>query len=418
MGGEKEMDKYACRKSSVVIRLTDRNGEPVTNKKIHAELTKHEFLFGTGGFFTAPLADSACPALKKAYLERIYQEWKAVFNYATLPFYIGRYEPERGKTKEQENLRAAALLASDGKTIKGHPLCWHTAGAPWMYDMTEEEVLDFFLFRIRRELSAFRQNIHFWDVINEVVIMPEFVNEPAALPKMNPVTRLCRKIGRVPLVKAVFDQAHEADPEARLLLNDFNTSERYAGLIADCLDAGVGIDVIGIQSHQHQGFWGMEKLEEVTERFERFGLPIHFTENTFVSGHLMPPEIVDLNDYQIPSWPSTPEGEARQESDLMTMMDYLFARPLVEGFTIWDFEDHQWLGAPSGLVRSDGTPKPALLALKNRLDTDWHTSVDLVTDENGCAELYGYRGEYLLTADQEGMKLTLEKNMQEQRIVF
>ena len=77
----------------------------------------------------------------------------------------------------------------------------------------------------------------------------------------------------------------------------------------------------------------MEKLREVTERFERFGLPIHFTENSFVSGHLMPPEIVDLNDYQVAEWPSTPKGEERQTKDLMTMMKYLFARPLVEGFT-------------------------------------------------------------------------------------
>ena len=40
-------------------------------------------------------------------------------------------------------------------------------------------------------------------------------------------------------------------------------------------------------------------------------LPLHLTETTLVSGHLMPPEIEDLNDYQIPHWPSTPEGEAR-----------------------------------------------------------------------------------------------------------
>ena len=29
----------------------------------------------------------------------------------------------------------------------------------------------------------------------------------------------------------------------------------------------------------------------------------------------MPPEIVDLNDYQVESWPSTPEGEARQADE-------------------------------------------------------------------------------------------------------
>ncbi len=407
------MDRYIHRKSTCVLRLLDREGHPLAGKSLRARLKKHEFLFGTGGFFTVPMTSPDVPAEKKAYLDKIYAEWKKTFNYATLPFYLGRYEPERGHTLEAPTLRAAEQLKSDGKSVKGHPLCWHTVAAPWMYDMAEEEVLDYFLFRIRRELNAFHRDIGFWDVINEVVIMPEFVNEPASLPRMNPVTRLCRKMGRAPLVKALFDEAHAADPNARLLLNDFNTSDRYRQLIADCLDAGAGIDIIGIQSHQHQGFWGMEKLQQVTERFESFGLPIHYTENTFVSGNLMPPEIVDLNDFQVDSWPSTPEGLERQKDNLMAMMDYLFSRPLVEGFTTWDFEDHQWLKAPSGLIHSDGTPKPALLALQEKLRTDWHTDVTLTTDENGCCELTGFRGSYDLTVDGKELPITLSRELPE-----
>ena len=84
-----------------------------------------------------------------------------------------------------------------------------------------------------------------------------------------------------------------------LLINDFNLSDKYARLISDCLDAGVEIGAIGLQTHQHQGFMGLEKLEEILKRFEVFGLPLHFTENTLVSGHIMPADIVDLNDYQI-----------------------------------------------------------------------------------------------------------------------
>ena len=51
--------------------------------------------------------------------------------------------------------------------------------------------------------------------------------------------------------------------------------------------------MIGIQSHMHQGWWGVENFE-VLENFERFQLPIHFTATTLVSGHLVPPGIVDL----------------------------------------------------------------------------------------------------------------------------
>ena len=31
----------------------------------------------------------------------------------------------------------------------------------------------------------------------------------------------------------------------------------------------------------------------------------------------MPPEIEDLNDYQVESWPSTPEGEQRQADEIV-----------------------------------------------------------------------------------------------------
>ena len=414
------MDLYEHRKARQVLKMTDASGRPLAGRKVRARLTRHEFLFGTGGFFTVPMTAGDLPADRQAYLDNIYGEWKKTFNYATLPFYLGRYEPEQGRTMEAPTMKAAEKLTGDGKAVKGHPLCWHTVAASWMYGMTEEEVLDYFLYRIRRELTAFRGKIGYWDVINEVVIMPEFVNEPKNRPEMNPVTRLCRKTGRVPLVKKLFDKAHETDPDAKLLLNDFNTSERYSRLIADCLDAGTGIDIIGIQSHQHQGFWGMEKLQEVTERFEQFGLPIHFTENTFVSGDLMPPEIVDLNDFQVESWPGTPEGEERQAENLMTMMDYLFSRPLVEGFTTWDFEDHQWLNAPSGLIHRDGRPKKALLALQEKLRTDWHTEADLTTDENGCCSLYGFRGEYELTMGGTNQTLTLKKESGEevQRLIW
>ena len=412
------MDRYEHRKSSALIRLTDAAGRPLANCKARAELVKHEFLFGTGGFFSVPLANGSVPDDRLAYYQKIYGEWKGIFNYATLPFYTAGYEPRKGAPNEAALKNAARLLWGDGKRVKGHPLCWHTSVAPWLYDLSNREVLEYFLLRIRRELAAFGGTISFWDVINEVVIMPEFVNEPASLPQTNPVTRLCREMGRVPLVKALFDCAHEADPAAKLLLNDFNTSPRYERLIEDCLDAGVGIDIIGIQSHQHQGFWGMEKLAEVTERFEKFGLPIHFTENTFVSGELMPPDIVDLNDFRVTTWPSTPEGEARQAEDLMRMMEYLFARPLVEGFTTWDFEDHQWLRAPSGLIHSDGRPKPALTALAEKLRTDWHTSEELQTDENGFALLRGFRGEYEISSGGATASYTLAKNAGTQTIAL
>ena len=200
-------------------------------------------------------------------------------------------------------------------------------------------------------------------MINETVILPVFNKYD------NAVSRICARYGRMTLIKEVFAAAKAADPEAQLLINDFNTTDKYEKVIEECLQAGVPIDAIGIQSHQHQGYWGAKKIKEVIERFSRFGLPVHFTENTLLSGMLMPPEIEDLNDYQVKSWDTVPFMEIRQQEELAEMYGILLNSPSVKAATYWDFADGAWLNAPSGLVRVDGTPKPAYDRLKSIVES-------------------------------------------------
>ncbi|MBO4748240.1 MAG: endo-1,4-beta-xylanase, partial [Clostridiales bacterium] len=172
-----------------------------------------------------------------------------------------------------------------------------------------------------------------------------------------------------------------------------------AELIEGCLDAGVPITAIGIQSHQHQGFWGREKLEEVLARFERFGLPIHFTENTLISGEIMPAYIEDLNDWQVDEWPSTPEGEERQAREIEEMYRVLFSHPLVKAITTWDYRDGAWLKAPSGFLRLDNSVKPSYTMLKNLVRGEWWTDVTVRTDADGYAVIDAFKGDYKLSSE-------------------
>ena len=278
--------------------------------------------------------------------------------------------------------------------MKGHPLCWHTVCADWLMKYDNRTIMEKQLARIDREVSGFKGVIDMWDVINEVVIMPIFDKYD------NAVTRLCREKGRVRLIKEVFDRAYQSNPEAVLLLNDFNTSMDYEILIDGCLNAGVPISAIGIQSHQHQGYWGREKLMEVLERFSQFGLPIHFTENTLISGELMPGHIVDLNDWQVEQWPTTPEGEERQAAEVEEMYRILFsADPLVEAITTWDFRDGAWLNAPSGFIRKDCSRKPSYHMLKKLIKEEWWTDETVRTDENGWAQAEGFKGDYRISCE-------------------
>ncbi|MCC6805289.1 MAG: endo-1,4-beta-xylanase, partial [Anaerolineae bacterium] len=166
----------------------------------------------------------------------------------------------------------------------------------------------------------------------------------------------------------------------------------------------------GIQSHMHQGYWGVEKTLRVLERFERFGLPIHFTETTIVSGDLMPPEIVDLNDWQVSDWPSTPEGEARQTEEVLLHYKTLYSRPLVGALTWWDLSDGGWLNAPAGLLRKDHTPKPAFEALVKLVTDEWWLKpTRLTTDASGQVTFTGYLGDYQVAVDGQHAGFSLDK---------
>lgn len=398
------MNKLNERKASAKIQFTDKSGKPLSNKKININLKNHEFLFGWGAFdfvtyLNPPKFDKKDKVFvqeklpteeeMKAYFGERVKKWLEVFNYGTLPFYWGNFEPEEGKPHTKELMDAAKYMQERGVKAKGHPLCWHTVCADWLLKYDNKTILQKQIERIHREVGGFRGTIDMWDAINEVVIMPNFDRYD------NAITRICREMNRFELVKTVFEAAKEANPDCTLLINDFNTSPAYEILIEGLLDKGVPIDAIGIQSHQHQGFWGREKIEEVLSRFEKFGLPIHFTENTLVSGPLIPPEIVDLNDWHYEDGCSTPENEERQKNEIEEMYRILFEEhPLVKAITGWDFTDGMWLNAPSGLLHKDGTIKPAYTMLKNLIHNEWTTNVSVTTDANGFAQVEGFKGEY------------------------
>ena len=394
------MDHLAHRRAEAHLRLLNPDGTPAANIPVQIDQVSHRFLFGCGAF-DATAVNFTEDEGKKAFLRSRLEKWLKLFNYGTLPFYWGRYEPVEGKPVFAETMAAARWLQEQGVRVKGHPLCWHTACAGWLMQYSNEEILRRQLERIHREVTAYRGVIDMWDVINEVVIMPVFDKYD------NAITRICREKGRIRLVKEVFSAAKESNPDAVLLINDFNTSVSYEILLEGLLEAGVPISAIGIQSHQHQGYWGLEKLNDVLERFSRFGLPIHFTENTLISGESMPAHIVDLNDWQVESWPSTPEGEDRQAREIVEMYSTLFAHPLVEAITTWDFNDGCWLKAPSGFVREDNSEKPSYHALMELIHGAWETHETLATDENGLLAFTGFMGGYSLRTENGTADFTL-----------
>ena len=400
------------RRASATVTVCDVDGSPLRQTDVTLEQRSHQFAFGNIGFDFIPLANGETETAARSDgfasasadgLAGLADLWLDVFNTATLPFYWRIFEPVEGSPDTARLRAAAAWFAERGVTVKGHPLTWHTLAPEWLGDKSVSEVESLQRARIRRDVADFRGLIDTWDAINEVVIMPEFTAEE------NGISRLAQKIGRVPIVQLAFEEARQTNPSATLILNDFDLSPAYERLIEDVLDAGIRVDAIGLQTHMHQGYWGEETMLAMVDRFARFGLPLHLTETTLVSGHLMPPDIVDLNDYQIPTWPSTPEGEARQADEIERHYRSLVGHPAVQAITYWGLtDDGAWLGAPAGLVRPDGSPKPSYDVLRSLIKGEWWVpETRRRTDSQGAVPLSGFFGEYTVRANGRSAAVTL-----------
>lgn len=399
----------AHRAAARTVRVRDAAGQPVPGAQVTVEQVGHAIGFGCIGFDEVErawrrLSDRPADPEREELLDRLDALWFDLFDTATLPFYWGTFEPEQGRTRTAALRAAAEHYVSRGARVKGHPLVWHTVAPRWLEPLPDDEVERLLRARVRRDAGEFAGLVDTWDAINEVVILPVFTKDA------NAVTRIAKSVGRVGMVQLAFDEARAANPAATLLLNDFDMSADYEHLVEECLAAGVRIDALGLQSHMHQGTWGVDKTLDVLERFGRFGLPLHFTETTILSGDLIPERIDDLNDHQVEVWPSTPDGLERQADDVVRHYRTLVADPRVQAITYWGLSDHgMWLNAPGGLVDASGTPKPAYEQLRDLVRGQWWLAPTTVTaDAEGRVELRGMPGRYAVTAGGARTEVVVE----------
>ncbi len=374
------------RKGNGIISVRDAKGQPVVGVRIKLEQLRHDFLFGCNFFGFDRCGD---PEREQKYRE----QFAGLFNYCTLGFYWGAYEPERGQPNYQHTDRVLEWTKAHGIRCKGHPLVWdHPASSPsWLPD-DDQAILRLSNQRVRDIVSKYRGRLDYWDVVNEATHLPERVNKTR-------MARVGAALGPVAYTSGPLKIAREANPGAKLLVNDYRTDPPYYRLL-EALRTGdrFQFDVIGIQSHMHDGVWSPGKVREICDRFARLGSPLHFTETTIVSG---------LRQGQ--GWgPTTPDGEARQAGKTAAFYITLFAHPAVEAITWWDFSDHRaWQRAPAGWLRDDMSPKPVYERMNSLIKGEWWTKAEGITDENGEFKPRAFFGTHRLTiTPQSGAPLT------------
>ncbi len=357
-----------------MIRVLDGKGRPVPGVLVHLVQTSQDFLFGCNFFM---FHRNGAPGLDRKYEER----FAALFNFATLPFYWSTYERKPGKTARSKVAAMARWCLAHRIRPKGHPLAWnHPAGVPSWLSGPPEKILDLTRRRIRSCLLDFQDLIGTWDVVNEAARPFRFGADP--------MSKAIRASGRAGWTRKCFLAAREAAPSAFFLVNDYDTTQAYEEVIRGLRkkDGSYLCNAVGIQSHMHGRVWSAATVRKVCRRFSAFGLPLHFTEITIVSGKRK----------KDGRWgPTTPEGEANQAKAVAAFYRALFAEPWVTAATWWDFSDRgAWQGAPAGLLRADMSPKPAYRVLERLIRKEWRTDAVALTDRKGKAAFRAVFGEY------------------------
>jgi endo-1,4-beta-xylanase len=374
------IEKY--RKGDIRVRV-ESAGRAVAGAKVEIQQTGHAFLFGSNIFFLEPGNQSD--------LQRKYQErFRELLNYATLGFYWGAYEPSRGKTGEAHLRKMAEWCRKNSIQVKGHPVVWHEVFPKWIE--SGEPMAPLLEARIAGTIGKFRGLIDRWDVVNESLVAPDY---------RNAYGEWVKGLGPTAAVEKCLRWAEASNPQGLFLVNDFKVSPEYEAELADLKARKAPFAAIGIQSHMHTGEWPLEKVWSTCESYARIGLPIHFTEVTVLSG----PKESPMRDYQShrQNWLSTAAEEEKQADYVEKFYTVLFSHPSVEAITWWDFSDAaSWMGAPSGFLRKDMSPKPVYERLRKKIKGDWWTKAAATTGPSGEVVLRGFYGSYAVTVTGPG----------------
>ena len=402
MEGRVKEDIERYRKGWCKLRFVDGEGNPLKHYKVELNQISHDFGFGANLFMLDEFE-------QQEYNDTYRELFKDYFNLATIPFYWDTLEPEKGKPRYDKNSpkvyrRPAPELCMEyceenGVTPKLHCLIYDKFMPKWLPLQDMKAMEGWYEERFRQISERFSGRMLEFEVINEILC---FYDYKSVIPQKHDLVEWC------------FDLARKHFPDETLVINEGNPllaladqgyRNPYFMLIEKALNNGASIDKIGLQHHVFTGVCSVddedyertvksgdpsfnpEKILRGLDKIAEFGLPLEITEVT------------------VPTFGDTPEDEELQADLLETLYRVWFSHPAVTDVVYWNLPDGYAFDDKSGrlwnenkcrggLFHHDLTPKKAALRLKKLLQEEWHTQLELETDENGYVEFRGFYGDY------------------------
>ncbi|MER6925811.1 endo-1,4-beta-xylanase, partial [Streptomyces spiralis] len=263
-------------------------------------------------------------------------------------------EPQQGVFDWSKGDEIVKLARANHQKVRAHTLVWHNQLPAWLTsrDWTPAELRAVLKKHITTEVRHYRGKVYSWDVVNEAF------NEDGTYRD----TIWYRTLGPGYIADAL-RWAHEADPHAKLYLNDYNIeavgpkSDAYYNLVKQLKAEHVPLDGVGFQAHLALQYGYPTTIEDNLRRFSRLGLDTALTE-------------VDVR-MQLPA---TDDKLAEQATWYADLTKACLAVQRCVGVTVWDFTDkYSWI---PGVFAGEGAalpwdeqlrPKPAYQALRDAL---------------------------------------------------
>ncbi|MFI1568427.1 endo-1,4-beta-xylanase [Streptomyces sp. NPDC020490] len=263
-------------------------------------------------------------------------------------------EPEPGVFDWSAGDEIADLARRNRQRLRAHTLVWHNQLPSWLTDRewTADELRAVLKRHILTEVRHYRGKVYSWDVVNEAF------NEDGTYRE----TIWYKTLGPGYIADAL-RWAHQADPHAKLYLNDYNIeavgpkSDAYYRLAQDLRAQGVPLHGIGLQAHLALQYGYPATLEDNLRRFSRLGLDTALTE-------------VDVRMLL----PADAEKLAEQAHWYRDLTAACLAVRRCVGITVWDWTDkYSWIpaffpGEGAALPWDEEfRPKPAYAAMRQAL---------------------------------------------------
>ena len=262
---------------------------------------------------------------------------------------FGYLRPTRDEFKFEFADGIQAFCEANDMTMRGHTLAWYGSMPDWADAIaTAAEAEHELTKHIERVVGRYRGKIKTWHVVNEPID-----DSKGQVPGLRPNVWLKNLSDRY--IDIAFRKAHEVDPAAELLINEYDVEcadgtspkrrEAFLKLIRDLLGRGVPLHGVGLQGHlkgkyeiDHDGFY------DFVSAINTMGLKVHVTE-------------LDVIDYDLPG--PIPVRDAMVAARAYDFLEPIFAVTKPAVIITWGITDrYTWV--PIWYKRKDGMPNRPL----------------------------------------------------------